>query len=278
MLALRKRPRKAKAAATKPQRSRIHNAIEVRAPAYVARPNSVAAEIQARSNAGTLELDVFGPIGGWEGITAAKFKAALDEHGANASEIVVNINSPGGDVFDGVAIHNMLVSHEADVTTRVYGLAASAASIVAIAGDSVLMGEGSFLMIHNAWSMAVGDTREMSKMARTLSSIDKELAASYASHTGIDTEAIKVLMDAETWISAADAVDQGFADGTFDAPSNAENSFDLSAFKNVPKALVKKGSKRSAKASKSRELPTRETENLLPVMAALERLKTSFSH
>lgn len=190
----------------------------------------------------------------------------------------MNINSPGGDVFDGVSIHNLLVSHDASVTTRVYGLAASAASIVAIAGDSVLMGEGSFLMIHNAWSMAVGDTREMSKMARTLSSIDKELAASYASHTGIDTEAIKVLMDAETWISAADAVDQGFADGTFEAPSNAENSFDLSAFKNVPKALVKKSPKRSAKASKSAELPTPQTENLLPVMAALERLKSSFSH
>ena len=222
-------------------------------------------------------MDIFGPIGGWDGITAAKFKQALDEHGANASEIIVNINSPGGDVFDGVSIHNLLVSHDANVTTRVYGLAASAASVIAIAGDTVEMGEGSFLMIHNAWSLAMGDTREMAKMSRTLAAIDKELAASYAAHTGIDTDEIKSMMDAETWISAADAVDQGFADGTFSAPDEANNSFDLTKFRNVPKALTKKSPKRTAKASKSAALPTPQTENLMPVVAALERLKQSIS-
>jgi ATP-dependent protease ClpP protease subunit len=277
-LASRQRPRKASNRKSRaPSRSRVHNAIKAEAPNARAPGASGVGVINARANGAVLELDVFGPIGGWEGVTAQKFKQTLDEYGAGASEIVVNINSPGGDVFDGVSIHNLLVSHEANVTTKVYGLAASAASVIAIAGDEVLMGEGSFIMIHNAWSVAMGDTREMAKMSRTLSAIDKELAASYASHTGADTDAIKDMMDAETWISANEAIEQGFADGIFKADSDAQNSYDLSAFRNVPKALLKKGPKRSAKASKSAALPTPQTENLSPVLAALERLKSTIN-
>lgn len=231
------------------------------------------AVINARAANGSLEIDMFGGIGGWDGIMASRIKEILDSN-AGATEIVVNINSPGGDVFEGVAIYNLLATHEANVTTRVYGLAASAASVVAIAGDNVLMGDGSFMMIHNAWTVAIGDSREMAKMGRTLGAIDKELAASYASHTGIDTTEIKSMMDAETWISAADAVDQGFADGTFEAPAEAKNSFDLSAFKNVPRALAKK---RSKSAGKSSEQPASSPAKVdyAPVLAAIERLNSA---
>lgn len=231
------------------------------------------ARIEARGTAHNIyEIDVFGPIGGYDGVSASAFKRVLEAAGG-ATTVVVNLNSPGGDVFDGIAIHNMLAQHDADIEVRVFGLAASAASVIAIGGDKILMGEGSFFMIHNAWTFALGDTRELAKISDTLSRIDGELAKAYATHSGLDVAEIKDLMDAETWFGADEAIENGFADGTFDVPSEAQNAFDLSAFKNVPKALVKKGPKRSAKASKPAALPTPQAEDFLPLRAELERLK-----
>ena len=235
---------------------------------------SSPAHVAARANGTAYEIDLFGAIGGYEGVSAQQFKDLLEDAG-NPSSIVVNLNSPGGDVFDGIAIHNLLASHGASIEVRVMGLAASAASVIAMAGDSILMGEGSFIMIHNAWTIAVGDTREMAKMGRTLAGIDRELAKTYAARTGEGVAEIKDMMDAETWMGADDAIELGFADGTFEAPPEAKNSFDLSRFKNVPKALVVKGSKRSAKDHNRRALPTPVAENLSPLRAALERLNLS---
>lgn len=271
VLNLARKRRKAHSLASKAAPPK-HNVIKAEAPASVARTMPAApARIEARTNASTLEIDVFGAIGGWEGVTATKFKQALDGAG-DVSKIVVNINSPGGDVFDGVAIYNMLTSHDAEVETRVYGLAASAASVIAIAGDNVLMGEGSFLMIHNAWTMAVGDSREMAKMSKTLKAIDTELATTYADHTGIDAGEIAEMMDAETWLGSADAVDQGFANGVIETPETAKASYDLSAFRNVPKALLPKRPKRSVAASKPAAIAMPPAENLQPLLAELQRL------
>ena len=189
-----------------------------------------------RAAADVTEIDVFGVIGDW-GLRAEDFKRVLDE--VNSSSIIVNINSPGGDVFAGIAAYNLLVEHSAAITVRIHGLAASAASLIAMAGDEIVMGEGSFLMIHNAWTIGIGDTREMAKMSKLLGQIDKELAGIYSTRSGIGKDEVKTMMDAETWLSADDAIEQNFADDTMqNVAENRAGAFDLSAFRNVPKALI----------------------------------------
>ena len=161
--------------------------------------------------------------------------------GISTPNIILNINSPGGDVFDGIAIYNDLLAHKSYVVVRVTGLAASAASIIAMAGDKVEIAENAFFMIHNAWSVAVGDARVMSARANLLKKIDAGLAETYAARTGGDVDDIKEQMDEETWLTASEAIEQGFADSTFNADDSeeaeAKAAFDLSPFKNVPKAL-----------------------------------------
>lgn len=119
-----------------------------------------------------MRRSTYGEIGPW-GITAASFKKVLDT--VSADELTLNINSPGGDIFDGLAIFQDLLAHKANVVVRVTGLAASAASIIAMAGDKIEIAEHAFVMIRNAWSVAIGDTREMTARAKLLKKIDSEL-------------------------------------------------------------------------------------------------------
>lgn len=192
----------------------------------------------ARDN-DTTEINLYDEIGGWFGINAKQFREMLD--GITTPNIILNINSPGGDVFDGIAIYNDLLAHKSYVVVRVTGLAASAASIIAMAGDKVEIAENAFFMIHNAWSVAVGDARVMSARANLLKKIDAGLAETYAARTGGDVDDIKEQMDEETWLTASEAIEQGFADSTFNTDDSeeaeAKAAFDLSPFKNVPKAL-----------------------------------------
>lgn len=129
----------------------------------------------------------------------------------DVSEIQVRINSPGGDVFAGVAIHSMLKRHNASITVYVDGLAASIASIIAMAGDKIIMPKGSMLMIHNPWSMAFGDANDFRQMADTLDTIRGSMIPIYAEKTGLSEDDIIALLDAETWLTAEDAIAQGFA-------------------------------------------------------------------
>lgn len=195
----------------------------------------------------------------------------------NTSLIVVNVNSPGGDVFHGVAIYNLLAQHSASVEVRVMGLAASAASLIAMAGDTVRMAPSSMLMIHNAWTFAAGDKHAMTEIAATLDKIDGELAATYADKSGMDLDDIVQAMDDETWYTAEEAVDAGLADeimskGADDAAS-ARMDFDLKNFRNVPKGL--KAPKRSAKV-KQKAADAQPERDFSPVLAALERLNGCF--
>lgn len=152
------------------------------------------------------------------GFTESRMAAALRKIGNQA--VTVNINSPGGDMFAGIAMYNMLVAHPAKVTVNVMGMAASAASIIAMAGDTIAMGTGSFLMIHNAWGMVIGNKAEMRAAADVFEGFDGALASIYHARTGVSLDEITALMDAETWLAAEDAVAQGFADTTTasDAP------------------------------------------------------------
>lgn len=173
-------------------------------------------ELRARAEAdaeGPFVIDVMDVIGEtWDGygITGRKVGALL--RNAGAREVVVNINSPGGDVFEGLAVYNMLRGHKGDVTVRIVGLAASAASVIAMAGDRIEIARAGFLMIHNTWVFAIGDRHDLSTVAGQLGAFDEVMAELYSVRSGIDAAQIGQMMDRETWISGRAAIDQGFAD------------------------------------------------------------------
>lgn len=155
-------------------------------------------------------LDVIGYDYWEEGVTAKRVAGALRAIGDRP--VVVNVNSPGGDMFEGLAIYNLLRDHPQKVTVRVLGIAASAASVIAMAGDEVQIGRGAFLMIHNSWVIAGGNRHDMREVADWLEPFDEAMADIYAARTGLDAKKIAGLMDAETYLSAKASIDQGFAD------------------------------------------------------------------
>ena len=153
-------------------------------------------------------LSIFDDIGAF-GVSAKSFLNDLAS--AQGDSVRVEINSPGGDVFAGLAIYNGLRNSGKKVNVRVLGLAASAASLVAMAGDTIEMPENSFMMVHNPWGFAVGGASDMRDTADMLDKLGTSLASTYAKRTGKSAEEITALLDAETWMSAAEAVDAGFA-------------------------------------------------------------------
>lgn len=145
-----------------------------------------------------------------EGVTAKRIAAALRAIGKGP--VTVNINSPGGDLFEGFAIYNLLRDHDGEVTVKVLGLAASAASVIAMAGDTIQVSRASFLMIHNTWVMAIGNRNDLHETAEFLEPFDRAMADIYSSRTGLDTDDVTAMMDAETWMGGAEAIGKGFAD------------------------------------------------------------------
>ena len=145
-----------------------------------------------------------------DGVTARRIAAALRSLGAGP--VTVNVNSPGGDMFEGLAIYNLLREHKGDVTVKVLGMAASAASIIAMAGDTVQIARSAFFMVHNSWVIAAGNRNDLRETADWLEPFDAAMADIYAARTGADMKAIGKLMDAESWIGGSAAVEQRFAD------------------------------------------------------------------
>lgn len=143
------------------------------------------------------------------GVTAKKVASQLR---AIAGPVEVQINSPGGDMFEGIAIYNVLREHPHDVTVKVMGMAASAASIIAMAGDTVEIGAASFLMIHNCWVLAMGNRHDMRETAEFLEPFDAAMVDVYAARSGQSAEDIAKWMDAETFMSGSQAIERGFAD------------------------------------------------------------------
>ncbi len=161
------------------------------------------------------EIRIYDEIG-FFGITADQFVGELEA--ITAPEIRVAINSPGGDVFDAVAIYHALLAHPAKVTTRVDSLAASAASVILQAGDNRVMFPASQVMIHDAWGMVIGNAAEMREMADLLDMESDLIAGIYAARAGSNTaEDFRALMRAGTWMTAEQAVDQGLADEVVEA-------------------------------------------------------------
>ncbi|HAF38249.1 MAG TPA: peptidase [Gammaproteobacteria bacterium] len=150
------------------------------------------------------------------GFTAKRMNAALRSIGAK--DVTVQINSPGGDVFEGLAIYNELAQHKGAVNIEIMGIAASAASFIAMAGDDIKMGLGTFLMIHNAWGVVIGNRNDMTEAAAMLEKIDGAMMDIYEARTDLSRAEIEKYMNAETFFTASDAVEKGFADHVTDKP------------------------------------------------------------
>lgn len=166
-----------------------------------------------------------------DGLTAKAFIDAVTALG-DVSQINLHINSPGGDVFDGLTIHNFLRRHQARVTVYIEGIAASIASVIAMAGDEIIMPRNTSLFIHNPWSMAAGDAAALRRTADDLDRIKTSLITAYNEKSGLDHAAIAALMDAETYLSAEDAVAKGFAD-RIDEPIRIAASHNIGTAKAV---------------------------------------------
>ena len=176
-------------------------------------------------------LDIDGEIVAEEGwflpdgaCVARNFRKALK----GVRNVTVHINSPGGDVMAGAEIYSALREHslngEGRVTVIVTGLAASAASVVAMAGDEILMHPVAYMMIHNPWTFAMGDAKELRKTAKVLDVISEGLIGAYERRTGKDRDELKRMLENETWMSAGTAVEEGFADGIYGAETGAAAS------------------------------------------------------
>ncbi|WP_265482911.1 head maturation protease, ClpP-related [Lactobacillus sp. PV037] len=211
------------------------------------RADNMPKYLEIKQSAGKQSADIFiqGPIveEEWEenDVSATGFRDALQKVG-NVKEINLHINSPGGSVFAGIAINNMLQQHPAKVNVYVDALAASIASVIAMAGDTIFMPENSFLMIHNPAMMLYGNASDLRKAADDLDQMTKASVATYLNKSNgkIDEDKLHELMDAETWLTAQEAVDYGLADEILKA-NTAVASLDketIKEFKHMPKQLI----------------------------------------
>lgn len=182
------------------------------------------------------EISIFDEIGGF-GVSVSDFKAQFDAvKGAKA--IKLYINSPGGSVTEGMAIYNILAAVRDKLDVEVIGLAASMASIVALAGKSLTMDEGTYLMIHNPWTITWGDADQLRKDADVLEKMQGEIVSIYAAHSNKSADEVQTMMDEETWLTAQEALDAGFA-SEIKQSLKAAALYDVSriGFKHAPRAL-----------------------------------------
>ncbi|MFI2810149.1 head maturation protease, ClpP-related [Microbulbifer sp. JSM ZJ756] len=175
---------------------------------------------------------------GMFGVEARDF---IDELNAlDVDEIDLRLNTPGGSVFEGNAIYNALKRHKAKITSYVDGLAASMGSVIALAGERVIMADNAMYMIHNPWTHVGGDSRELRKTADTLDKLRESMLNIYHAKTGIPLDELTTMLDDETWLTASECVDKGFADDTVEglevAASFAPEKF--KGCKRVPESLI----------------------------------------
>tara|TARA_R110000824_G_scaffold115009_3_gene265908 strand:+ start:2755 stop:3798 length:1044 start_codon:yes stop_codon:yes gene_type:complete len=183
----------------------------------------------------TADVYIFDEIGMW-GVTAQSFITDIKD--LDKTPINLHINSLGGDVFDGMAIYNVLKKRTAKTTVYIEGIAASIATIIAMGGDEVVMSENSLFMIHNAWSGAMGEAKDMRKSADLLDKIGGELKDIYMKKVNVSLESLSEMMDNETWLNADEALAHGFITSISDAIKVAA-SYDVSKFKNITNEQIK---------------------------------------
>lgn len=201
-------------------------------------------------------ITIYDPIGyDWwtgEGVTAKRIAGVLRAIGDD-NDVTVNINSPGGDVFEGLAIYNLLREHRGQVTVNIMGLAASAASFIAMAGDEIRIGRAAFFMIHNSWVCACGNRNDLREIADWMEPFDSTVADIYAARTGVDLAEVVQQMDSETWIGGREAVDKGWADAFLESDEITESaqarSAPVVAARRLDAAMARAGIPRSERKS-----------------------------
>lgn len=202
--------------------------------------------MKASADGKSADVFIYGEITKWAWeeygeVSSITFKNELDSLG-DVDTIHLYINSPGGSVFEGIAIHNMLKRHQARIIVHVDALAASIASVIAMAGDEIRMPKNSMLMIHNPWTFAIGNASELRKQADDLDRIGQSAIQSYLQKSGdkLDEETLKDLLDAETWLSADEALEYGLCDIVEEANEVAalvDESL-VKQYKNVPQQIL----------------------------------------
>jgi ATP-dependent Clp protease, protease subunit len=195
-------------------------------------------------------LDQIGEDYYGEGVSSKRIAAALRAIGDR--DVTVVINSPGGNYFEGLSIYNLLREHKGSVTVKIVGIAASAASVIAMAGDTIKIARAGFLMIHNAWVIASGNRYSLRDVADWLEPFDATAVDIYHARTGIDGTTLAAMLDREAWIGGKDAIDQGFADDFLDADeidasqdAKASSASELRAERRLDQLLKVSGISRS---------------------------------
>lgn len=202
----------------------------------LARDNAAASKpLRAESSGSEATIYLHGIIGGWWGdIDETMFAQAMA--GMDVETIHLRVNSPGGDVFAARTMMTTIAQHNAKVIAHVDGLAASAASGICMACDEVEMSTGAQMMIHEGWTLTIGNKREHRKTGDLLESIDAALVDDYARRTGLAADELVAMLEEETWFTADEAVEKGFADRKVEVVrSSSKNTWNLSAYKNAPK-------------------------------------------
>lgn len=219
--------------------------------------------------------------------SAAGFRNALKSLG-DVKSINLHINSPGGSVFEGIAIYNMLKQNSARINVYIDGLAASIASVIAMSGDAIFMPSNSMMMVHNPWVMAIGNASELRKQADDLDQITKSSVQTYLAKAGdkLDEKTLTQLMDDETWLTAQEAVDYGLADEVME-PNKAVASINkqfVSRYRHVPEQLIKQAEHDDNKLSSEQNLEQEQLNkihekalaNAKALNISIEKLKEEF--
>lgn len=223
------------------------------------------------------------------GVTAKRVASQLKAIGG---PVEVQINSPGGDMFEGFAIYNILREHPYEVTIKVMGMAASAASIIAMAGDRIEIAASSFIMIHNCWVLAYGNRNDLRDLANWLEPFDQAMCDVYVARTSQEAKAVAKMLDDETWLSGSQAIDKGFADGllasdkiTVDESAKSEDRR-VNELRGMERSLISAGMGRDAararidsirgKRDAAPETATRDA-GVLSVFGDLNRLTANIS-
>lgn len=191
----------------------------------------------AAQGSDTAEISIYDEIGYW-GVTAKDFISEFNAKTKDATKVSLSINSPGGSVFDGFAIVNALKASGKEIHVTVMGLAASMASVIAMVGKTRKMPANTMLMVHNALTGVYGDAADLQKVAGTLENIDNSIVGAYVGATGQTEAKIRDLMSADTWMTAAEALDLGFATEVIDEVK-ATASFEVDRFPEKIRALFK---------------------------------------
>ncbi|PDT77189.1 head maturation protease, ClpP-related [Bradyrhizobium sp. C9] len=225
-------------------------------------------------------IEIFDVIGYdfWTGggITDKSISDQLKSFGGQPVE--VQINSPGGDMFEGISIYNLLNQYPGKVTVKVMALAASAASVIAMAGDEIQIGQGAFIMIHNCWVMAIGNRNDMREVADYLEPFDQALRDIYVARTGMKAADVETYMDDETFIGAKQAIDEGFADTVLSQDKIKEDKGAAASSKSkiaalhIEAALVRRGHVPAAQARNM--IVSASTQEGTPAVREIEKILT----